>query len=167
MANKLVGVLSLMTQQVKAFSPEDVTFVETVAGQVAIAVENARLYGLTDERLREKVQQLEALQRVSASLVSSLDLSEVLAQMARQAALITNTDMSGIFQLDDATNRLSLVASYNLSETYADIAVPVGEGAIGLAVAERIPIVIFDAQEDPRLQAPSVARWVIEEGYRS
>ena len=166
-ANKLVGVLSLMTQQVKAFSPEDVTFVETVAGQVAIAVENARLYGLTDERLREKVQQLEALQRVSASLVSSLDLSEVLAQMARQAALITNTDMSGIFQLDDATNRLSLVASYNLSETYADIAVPVGEGAIGLAVAERIPIVIFDAQEDPRLQAPSVARWVIEEGYRS
>jgi GAF domain-containing protein len=76
-----------MTQQVKAFSPEDVTFVETVAGQVAIAVENARLYGLTDERLREKVQQLEALQRVSASLVSSLDLSEVLAQMARQAWL--------------------------------------------------------------------------------
>ena len=56
------------TRAAKEFTPEEVAFTETVAGQIAIALENARLYTLTDERLREKVQQLQALQRVTATL---------------------------------------------------------------------------------------------------
>jgi GAF domain-containing protein/anti-sigma regulatory factor (Ser/Thr protein kinase) len=166
-ANKLVGVLGLMTHATKAFTAEEVAFVEVVAGQVAIAIENARLYGLTDYRLREKVQQLEALQKVNASIASSLDLEDVLEQMARQAAQITATDMSGIFVLDERNGLLTMAASHNMTDAYRQIAVPVGEGAIGLAVAQRQPVVILDAQADPRLQAPSVARWVVEEGYRS
>lgn len=166
-ANKLVGVLGLMTHAIKAFTAEEVAFVEAVAGQVAIAIENARLYGLTDYRLREKVQQLESLQKVNASIASSLDLEDVLEQMARQAAQITATDMAGIFVLDDRSGLLTMAAAYNMTATYQAIAVPVGEGAIGLAVADRKPVVVFDAQQDPRLQAPSVARWVVEEGYRS
>lgn len=166
-ANKLVGVLGLMTRAIKEFTAEEVAFVEAVAGQVAIAIENARLYGLTDNRLREKVEQLEALQRVNATIASSLDIEDVLEQMARQAAHITATDMAGIFVLDERSNLMRMAASYNMTDAYQGIAVPVGEGAIGLAVAERKPVVVFDAQEDPRLQAQSVARWVIEEGYRS
>jgi GAF domain-containing protein/anti-sigma regulatory factor (Ser/Thr protein kinase) len=166
-ANKLIGVLDIEMREIKEFSPEEVAFAETVAGQIAIAIENARLYGLTDERLREKVEQLQVLQRVTASLVSSLDLGEVMSYMARQAAKITGTDMAGIFQLDEETETLRIVAHYNLSEQYRRVAVKVGEGAVGLAVAERKPIVILDAQEDPRLRNSSVAGSVAEEGYRS
>jgi GAF domain-containing protein/anti-sigma regulatory factor (Ser/Thr protein kinase) len=166
-ANKLVGVLGLMTRAIKEFTAEEVAFVEAVAGQVAIAIENARLYGLTDNRLREKVEQLEALQRVNATIASSLDIDDVLQQMARQAAHITATDMAGIFVLDERSNVMRMAASYNMTDAYQAIAVPVGEGAIGLAVAQRKPVVVSDAQEDPRLQAKSVARWVVEEGYRS
>jgi GAF domain-containing protein len=164
---KLVGVLNIQTRATKEFTPEEIAFAETVAGQIAIAIENARLYGLTDERLREKVQQLQALQRVTHTLVSSLDLREVLATVARQAAMLTGTDMAGIFVLDEARQRLSIVADYNLSEQYRQVEVKVGEGAVGLAVAERKPIVIYDAQTDPRLRLSSAARWVAEEGYRS
>jgi GAF domain-containing protein len=165
--NKLVGVMTIQTRAVKEFSPEDIAFAETVAGQIAIAIENARLYGLTDERLQEKVQQLQALKRVTESLVSSLDVHQVLAAMARQAAMITGTDMAGIFELDEERQRLKIVAHHNLSETYRQVEVRVGEGAVGLAVAERRAIVVLDAQTDPRLQHSSAARWVAEEGYRS
>jgi GAF domain-containing protein/two-component sensor histidine kinase len=165
--NKLVGVLTIQTRDIKEFSPEDIAFAETVAGQIAIAIENARLYGLTDERLQEKVQQLQALKRVTESLVSSLDVHQVLSVMARQAAMITGTDMAGIFELDEERQLLKIVAHHNLSEAYQQVAVKVGEGAVGLAVSERRAIVILDAQQDPRLQRSSAARWVAEEGYRS
>jgi GAF domain-containing protein/anti-sigma regulatory factor (Ser/Thr protein kinase) len=165
--SKLVGVLNIQTRAAKEFSPEDVAFAEMVAGQIAIAIENARLYGLTDERLREKVQQLEALQRVTATLVSSLHLGQVLATVARQAAMITGTDMAGIFELDEERQLLKIVAHHGLSARYLSVEVKVGEGAVGLAVAERKPIVILDAQADPRLRLSSAARWVAEEGYRS
>jgi two-component sensor histidine kinase len=165
--NKLVGVLNIQTRDAKEFSPEDVAFAEIVAGQIAIAIENARLYGLTDDRLREKVQQLEVLQRVTATLVSSLDTGQVLSSMARQAAMLTGTDMAGIFELDEETQRLKIVAHHNLSEQYQSVEVKVGEGAVGLAVAEKKPIVIEDAQSDARLRLSSAARFVAEEGYRS
>lgn len=165
--NKLVGVMDIEMRAVKEFTFEEIAFAETVAGQIAIAIENARLYGLTDERLREKVQQLQALQRVTATLVSTLDMSEVLSTVARQAAVITGTDMAGIFELDEATQLLHIVAQHNLSPQYQRVEVKVGEGAVGLAVAEKKPIVIFDAQSDPRLHLSSAAKWVAEEGYRS
>jgi two-component system, sensor histidine kinase PdtaS len=165
--NKLVGVMTIQTRAAKEFSPEDVAFAETVAGQIAIAIENARLYGLTDERLQEKVQQLQALKRVTESLVSSLDVHQVLSVMARQAAMITGTDMAGIFELNEERQRLKIVAHHNLSPAYRLVEVKVGEGAVGLAVAERRAIVILDAQDDPRLKRTSAARWVAEEGYRS
>jgi two-component system, sensor histidine kinase PdtaS len=166
-SSKLVGVLDIETRAVKEFTPEEVAFAETVAGQIAIAIENARLYGLTDERLREKVQQLQALQRVTATLVSSLELGEVLSTVARQAAMITGTDMAGIFELEEEHQRLKIVANYNLSPQYQRVEVKVGEGAVGLAVAEKKPIVIFDAQSDARLRESSAAQWVAEEGYLS
>lgn len=165
--NKLVGVMNIQTRAAKEFSPEDVAFGETVAGQIAIAIENARLYGLTDEQLREKVQQLQALQRVTATLVSSLDVGQVLSTVARQAAMITGTDMAGIFELDEERQLLKIVAHHNLSAQYLNVEVKVGEGAVGLAVAEKTAIVVLDAQSDPRLRLSSAARWVAEEGYRS
>jgi GAF domain-containing protein len=165
--NKLVGVMDIETRAVKEFSPEEVAFAETVAGQIAIAIENARLYGLTDDQLREKVQQLQALQRVTATLVSTLDMSEVLSMVARQAALITGTDMAGIFELDEERQTLKIAAHHALSPQYQQVEVRVGEGAVGLAVAEKKPIVIVDAQADPRLRLSSAAKWVAEEGYRS
>jgi two-component system, sensor histidine kinase PdtaS len=165
--NKLVGVMDIETRAVKEFTSEEVAFAETVAGQIAIAIENARLYGLTDDQLREKVQQLQALQRVTATLVSTLDMSEVLSTVARQAAVITGTDMAGIFELDEEHQTLKIAASHNLSPQYTQIEVKVGEGAVGLAVAEKKPIVIFDAQSDARLRMSSAAKWVAEEGYRS
>lgn len=165
--NKLVGVLTIQTRDATEFSPEDVAFAETVSGQIAIAIENARLHALTDERLREKVQHLQALKRVTETLVSSLEVHQVLSSMARQAAMITGTDMAGIFGLDEERQLLKIVAQHNLSEKYLSVEVKVGEGAVGLAVAERKPIVVLDAQSDPRLQTSSAARWVVEGGYRS
>jgi PAS domain S-box-containing protein len=52
---QVIGVVNVETSQVGAFSAEDQTVLETVAGQIAVAFHNAQLYG----QVREHATQLE------------------------------------------------------------------------------------------------------------
>ena len=163
--NKLIGVLTIQEKAVREFTDDEIAFAETVAGQIAIAIENARLYEMTDEKLREKVEQLSTLRHVTASLVSAVDRSEVLDIIVQHAMTLTGADMSSIFELDAASQEMKIVAHRGLSESYLNIRVRVGEGAIGLAVQSGQPIVVQDARSDPRLR--TVAKWVAEAGYQA
>jgi GAF domain-containing protein len=164
-SDKLIGVLNIQTKEIKDFTPEEVAFAETVAGQIAIAIENARLYEQTDEQLQEKIRQLATLSRVTADIARHLDVQTVLDNIASAAVMLSRADMAAIFRLHPETGELSIVASHGLSEQYRSIRVRVGEGAIGIAVATKQPVAITDALTDPRLAF--VAEQVREEGYRS
>ena len=87
--NKLIGVLTLQEKVVREFTEDEIAFTETVSGQIAIAIENARLYEMTDEKLREKVTQLSTLRHVTASLVSTVDRSEALDMIVQHAMTLT------------------------------------------------------------------------------
>ena len=163
--NKLIGVLNLHSCSPRKFTSEEISFAETVCGQIAIAIENARLYEQTDEKLREKVSQFTALQRVWASMASSLDLNQVLEMIARHAAELSNADRAAIFQLDKKAHDLFIVAGYNLSDRYKTMRVKVGEGAVGRSVASRTPIQVEDAISDPILTTAHPQ--IVAEGIRS
>jgi GAF domain-containing protein len=163
--NRLVGVLNVQSKDFRRYSGEEISFVETICGQIAIAIDNARLYEQTDEELREKVSQLTTLQRVGASIASSLDLREVLETIARHAAELSNAEKAAIFKLDEASHDLLVVAGYNISDHYRTMRVKVGEGAVGKSVANRTPIQVQDAYNDPHLA--SVYPQIVSEGIRS
>ncbi len=163
--NKLIGVLNLHSRTPRKFPSEEIGFSETVCGQIAIAIENARLYEQTDEKLREKVSQFTALQRVWASMASSLDLNQVLEIIARHAAELSNADRAAIFQLDEKAHDLFIVAGYNLSDRYKTMRVRVGEGAVGRSVASRTPVQVEDVISDPILTTAHPQ--IVAEGIRS
>ncbi|CAA9574280.1 MAG: hypothetical protein AVDCRST_MAG49-3982 [uncultured Thermomicrobiales bacterium] len=98
-ANKLVGVLNILTVGRRTFDDDEIAFLQTVAGELAISIENARLYSRTDARLRRKVAELGTLQRVSRTVASSLDLDQVLRLLAEQAVELINADAAAIFRL--------------------------------------------------------------------
>jgi diguanylate cyclase (GGDEF)-like protein len=50
--SRTIGVLDVQSERLKVFEPSDVATLETLAGQVAIAIENARLYGEVREQAR-------------------------------------------------------------------------------------------------------------------
>ncbi len=75
---QLMGVLSVRTRQRREFSPREIAFLETVAGELAFALHNARRFQWTDARLRRKVQELSLLQELSAAVAATLDEQEVL-----------------------------------------------------------------------------------------
>ncbi len=49
---RVIGALDIQSEHLNAFDPTDVATLETLASQIAIAIENARLYGETQEQAR-------------------------------------------------------------------------------------------------------------------
>ena len=98
---KLVGVITLQSFDDHQFTDRDVRFLETVAGEVAIAIENARLHRDTDERLRQKVAEMTILQGVSASIAATLNLSEVARLIASEAVHLMAVDASVLYEVRD------------------------------------------------------------------
>jgi two-component sensor histidine kinase len=164
--HKLVGVLNVQTIQVREWTADEIAFVETVGGQIALAIENARLYHQTDDQLRRKVEQLTTLQRVSALVASSLDVSEVMESIVTYLRELGRADMCAIFTYDTAREEFHIVASQGLSQQYRErVRVPMGDGVVSLAVKSGEPVIVTDAWVDTRIAASQED--IRREGYRS
>ena len=66
-----VGVLDVQSPHLNAFHENDVMVIETLADQIAIAIENARLYEAVQRELAERKRAEEQLEHSSAELVQS------------------------------------------------------------------------------------------------
>lgn len=111
-AEKLQGVISVQTCEPHVFTDDEVSFLEIVAGQIAMSIENGRIYAQTDEELRRRVHQLNMLYRVSTLVASSLVFENVLHTIVAQAVQLSGADRSVLFELDPQTQTLSTVASH-------------------------------------------------------
>ncbi len=96
---KLVGILNIHSIKRRHHDDDELEFLQTVAGELAISIENARQYSSTDERLRQKVAELGTLQRVSRMLASTLDLPDVLRLISEQAIELIHAEAAAIFRL--------------------------------------------------------------------
>ncbi|HKB47613.1 MAG TPA: GAF domain-containing protein, partial [Ktedonobacterales bacterium] len=129
---KLEGVISVQTREPHTFSDDEVSFLEIVAGQLAMNIENGRVYEQTDEQLRRKVHELSTLHRVSALVTSTLVLDNVLRIIVSQAVQLSGADRSVLFELDPATQRLRVVASDGFEgQDLSESMVSVGQCCVG------------------------------------
>lgn len=93
------------------FTPEDRELAETIAGQIAGPVANARLY-VEEKRSRELA---EHLHRIAGAMAESLDMQTVLSEILRQLAQIIEFD-SGTVQLIEG-DAMRVLAVWNLPES--------------------------------------------------
>ena len=163
--NRLIGVLNIASTDFRDFTAEEVRFAEITSGQLAIAVENARLHQQTDEALHRKIEQLTSVQNMTKTLVSNLDLRSVLAQVAHQAAQLTGADKAAIWRIDEAVDGLRIVADYELGSAYTSRTLRMGEGVVGQAVARRAPVMVRDALDDDLITVPRAL--IEQEGIRA
>ncbi|MDH4138182.1 MAG: GAF domain-containing protein, partial [Anaerolineae bacterium] len=110
LAGQVIGVLDVEDIQLNAFDETDLLAMETLADQLAIAIENARLYQQTDEKLQTRVKELSALYAIAEAVNHSLDLDKVLQLALDSAIEVTGMDSGGILLLDPSTSELFLRA---------------------------------------------------------
>ncbi len=142
---RLIGVISVQTEEPRDFTREEISFVEVIAGIVAINMENGRLYEQTDEQLRRKVYELATMHRVSAIIASTLNLDEVLQTITTQAVHLSGAERSCIFELDADTQRLHVLAHYGMDSTAArNMQLNLGQCCAGRTVQTGRPNIAVD-----------------------
>jgi two-component sensor histidine kinase/putative methionine-R-sulfoxide reductase with GAF domain len=75
--DRLEGALNVRTRSPRSFWPSEVDLLVAIAGQVAQAIENAKLY----DHAQRRVAELEALSRISEAVSQSLYLEESLERI--------------------------------------------------------------------------------------
>ncbi len=142
---RLIGVISVQSSEPRDFTRDEISFVEVVAGIVAIGIENGQLYEQTDEQLRRKVHELATLHRVSWIIASTLNLDEVLQMITTQAVHLSGAERSCIFELDPDLRRLHVLAHYGLDNGLASrIQIDVGQCCAGRCVQTGRPSMAVD-----------------------
>ncbi len=101
--NRLVGVLNIHSIEPRTWKMDELEFLRTVAGELAIVINNARIYATTDERLHQKIEELGTLQRVTRSLASTLELNDVLRMITQNGLEIANAEAAAVFRPNRVT----------------------------------------------------------------
>ena len=115
-----LGVLCLMRMQKNAFTNQDIEFLSQIAGQVAIAIDNAfayrRITELSDKLAQEKLY-LEDEIRSELNFEEIIGNSSVLLQVLRQVEAVAPTNSTVLIQGETGSGKeLIARAVHNLSK---------------------------------------------------
>ncbi|WP_162909484.1 GAF domain-containing protein [Aggregatilinea lenta] len=156
---RAIGVLQTINKQDGSiFISEDADLLETFAGQAAIAIENARLFNMTDQQLALRVQELDTMQRIDQELNRTLNLNNVVDITMEWALRKSGATTGALFILDRERNVLRLVASYGYAEDSpfsmgGSLAYPADQGITGRVIRSGQPSLITDVSIDPDYRA--------------
>ena len=143
-----LGVLTLSARKLNAYSDHDLEILCQVAGQLAAAIENARLFGELERRLVE----VQALFTVGQSLVTTLDLDKVLGLIVDAALKTIPVARKAVIHFLDEADKVLVpkAVSHHGQGPGNSARMRVGEGVAGRAVVEKEAIYVSDTRADPR-----------------
>jgi signal transduction histidine kinase len=81
------------------FSQSDLELLEAFAGQAAVAIENARLFEETDDKLARRVEELQILQWIDRQLAETLDLNKAMNSTVEWASRIAQSQSTSLAML--------------------------------------------------------------------
>ncbi|HNP69754.1 MAG TPA: GAF domain-containing protein [Kouleothrix sp.] len=96
-AREVFGVLNVESASSGAFGPNDIRLLDTLSGQLGVALENAQLFD-TEQR---RVRQLGHVNSMSVAITAQLDASANLRIAAAAVAAIFGIEQCGIVMLGD------------------------------------------------------------------
>ena len=115
---KTIGVLYVDNKARSGmFGEESLTLLESFANQAAVAIENARLYTLTDQALAQRIEELETLQNIDRELNASLDFNHVMSLALDWAKRNTGAEGGWIGLVDVAAKEIRIAAGDEMTQT--------------------------------------------------
>jgi len=107
-ADEAIGALTVQSTEEAAFHEEDIDALQTMADQLAVAIQNAKLHRQEERRSRL----LKAANRVGKEVASILELEQLLPQTVNIICEAYGLYYAGIFLLDEAGDYAVLRAGY-------------------------------------------------------
>jgi formate hydrogenlyase transcriptional activator len=166
-----LGALSFGSLQHDAYSPENVEFLQLVARQVAVAVDNALHYKdaqTYQTELRKERDRLQLLLRINNAVVSNLELKPLFVAISKSLREVLHNDYTSLALHDKERDRLRIYAldfptGSGLVREAMDV--PLEGSRSGKAFLERRPLIIKDFSST--YYPADVSRKLSQEGLRS
>jgi phosphoserine phosphatase RsbU/P len=145
--NRVVGVLDIESPEPGYFREDQVKLLNLLASQIAIAIENARVY----ESERRNRELLALLYDISLEMSSTLEVDELVRKIAAAVKQKIDYHTFSIFLLDEKQSLLrpKFVIRSNERENQK-LVLPLGTGLIGTAAKLKMPLRIADVTQDAR-----------------
>lgn len=160
---ELRGVLTVKSMRLNGLTPSDQHLVKLLANQLAVAIENARLYNEVQHRLVE----LETVNRVSASLRAAQTLDEILHGLLKETLTVLDATAGTIWLYDPANDELRQAAELGFPHLPVPIKPAAGIAGHVFRTGESYVSAEFKfdplTEESTRAQVPSglAGAWVL------
>ncbi len=113
--------------------------------------ERYRRQGELVRNLERRVEELAILNEMSTSLSSTLDLDEILTLIMERINAVLKVEAGSLLLIDDETGELVFqIALGEKAEGVKPFRLPMGQGIVGHVAQSGEPLMISDAQKDPR-----------------
>jgi two-component system sensor histidine kinase/response regulator len=166
-----IGAFALTRTEVRPYSEEQIELAKSFADQAVIAIENARLIGELRQRTRElnrSLAEMRALQEVSQTVNSTLDLEKVLSAIIEKAVHLSGTEAGAIYVYDDVRREFHMRATYGMRNEIVDALkgqrIGLDEPYVKFAFESDDPIQAADLKEGEASRAGNI---LLEYGYRA
>ena len=100
-------MLDLQSAQLEAFDKFHVSALETLADQLAIAIENARLY----DEINQHVKELKSLNEIGQAITSILDLQKTLTLVTDHTTRLLDVAAASVVLRDDENKDIWFAAA--------------------------------------------------------
>ena len=145
--NRVIGVIDLEARQPGYFTEEHRRLLTLIGSRMAVGIENAQLYTRTTRQART----LLLLNEIARELTSILNVDELLKRIAELLNRIIDYQMFSILLVDEDGQRLSHRFSLRFQESvHLKHDIPIGRGLVGVAAAEKMPVLVPDVSKDSR-----------------
>jgi two-component system phosphate regulon sensor histidine kinase PhoR len=104
---QIVGAVAIICKQGENLTTTDRVLLNSAAGIVAVAVENARLL----QRVQQQVSDLALLNEIGHALTSTLDLEQILRSTTQMVQEALRAEATSLWLLDEECHELVLTAS--------------------------------------------------------
>jgi HD-GYP domain-containing protein (c-di-GMP phosphodiesterase class II) len=139
------------------FSDADAQMVNALAGQAAVAIENARLF----EETRRRLTELEIIQTIASALRIAQTPDEVFPIVLDQLINLLDMDSAMVDMLDSSTQEIVGVMARGLWAPFAGLRTPENAGGSGRVIASGTPYVTTNVMADGLVARPDMLAGVI------
>jgi formate hydrogenlyase transcriptional activator len=170
-ALRKLGALAFGSRVEAAYAETDVIFLQQVARQVAVAVDNALNFEQAQsvqQQLKEERDRLSLLLEVNNAVVSVLDLHELLNAVSRSLRRLVPHEYASLSLYDPEAQTLQIHAlDFPVSKGMLQegLTVPVQGSPTGRALTTRRPV--FISRGDMEQFGSDIARRILAEGLKS
>jgi len=144
---EIIGTWNIGNQKVGAYGPDDLEIAQAMAEQLAMTLENTRLY----TEIHQYLEELTTLNMISQIITSTLDLQEMLTIITSHTMELLQVEATSVALYDEIRQELWFAAaSGSASDFVREKRLPVGEGIIGWVVQQGEPVMVPDVSKTSR-----------------